>query len=208
MTKKQLIRAFGLLSLFAFVTYCSFAQRIEVHFDKEFSNDSLMNKTIGVGGAFIMDGWHPNLDFQIDFDYTGHKGDVDYLGVSQKFSKYKFGVAALYTRPLGTRFQLRAGGEISYNNLKKTVSVQQDSITHNLSSTTYRANMLGIGAIVQIQVKLGKLFRIGAGVTPTYLIPLTAKVDRPNVARQYNKGVFAVQIQIGVEIKLSSDKDN
>lgn len=205
MTKKQLVRTIGFLFLLAFATLYSFAQRIEVHFDKEFSNDSLMNKTIGVGGAFIMDEWHPNLDFQIDFDYTGHKGKVDYLGVAQKFSKYKFGVAALYTRPLGTRFQLRAGGEVSYNNIKKTVSVQQDSITHSLSSTTYRANMLGIGAIVQIQVQLGKIFRIGAGVTPTYLIPLNAKVDRPNVARQYNKGIFAVQIQIGIEIKLSNN---
>ena len=51
MTKKQLVRTIGFLFLLAFATLYSFAQRIEVHFDKEFSNDSLMNKTIGVGGA-------------------------------------------------------------------------------------------------------------------------------------------------------------
>lgn len=195
----------SLLVLFTISTLQTFAQRIEVRFDKEFSNDSLMNKSLGAGGSFIMDGWHPNLDVQLNFDYTGHKGDVDYFGISQKFTKYKFGISALYSLPLGERFQLRVGGDVSYNNIKKVVSDHSDENNVGILTTAYRANMLGIGAIAQIQVKLGKIFRIGAGLTPTYLIPLTAKVDRPNIEKQYDKGIFSMQLQIGIEIKLSNN---
>ena len=77
------------------------AQRIEARFDKDFSTDSLLNKTMGGGASFIIDGWHPNLDFQINVDYVGHRGEADYRGIAQRINKVKAGVAALYTRPLG-----------------------------------------------------------------------------------------------------------
>ena len=58
------------------------AQRLEVRFNKEFSNDKMINKTLGAGGSFIIDGWVDHFDFQINFDYAGHKEDADYTGVS------------------------------------------------------------------------------------------------------------------------------
>ena len=106
------------------------AQRIEARFDKDFSTDSLLNKAMGGGASFIIDGWHPNLDFQINVDYVGHRGEADYRGIAQRINKVKAGVAALYTRPLGQYFHIRVGGDVSYNNIKKVVTnLGDDSIT-------------------------------------------------------------------------------
>ena len=184
------------------------AQRIEVRFDKDFATDSLLNKTLGGGASFIIDGWHPNLDFQINVDYVGHRGEVDYRGISQRMNKVKAGVSALYTHPLGKYFHIRVGGDVSYNNLKKVVSDHNDTLHISRSgiiSTTYRAHMLGIGAIVQVQAQLGKLFRVGVGITPTYLIPLTQSVSVPDKQPCFNKGIFDFQLHIGLEIKLNND---
>jgi len=209
---RQLL-VWGLLLWTMAFTMESQAQRLEIRFNKEFSTDSILNKSMGAGASFILDVWHPNLDVQINFDYAGHKGDVNYLGYSTRFTKLKAGISALYTHPLGERLYLRVGGDLSYNNLHKTITFHRDTISATgLSSTSFRGQMLGIGAIAQIQVRLGRLFRIGAGVIPTYLIPLSAKVDRPNVERTYTKGIFVCQLQIGLEIKLgnllSNSEDN
>ena len=184
------------------------AQRIEARFDKDFSTDSLLNKTMGGGASFIIDGWHPNLDFQINVDYVGHRGEVDYTGIAKRINKVKAGVSALYTHPLGQYFHIRVGGDVSYNNIKKVISDYND--TQNVSksgiiSTTYRAHLLGIGAIVQLQAQLGRLFRLGVGITPTYLIPLSQKVSVPDKEPCFNKGIFDFQLHIGLEIKLNNN---
>ena len=185
------------------------AQRIEARFDKDFSTDSLLNKAMGGGASFIIDGWHPNLDFQINVDYVGHRGEADYRGIAQRINKVKAGVAALYTRPLGQYFHIRVGGDVSYNNIKKVVTNYIDTLALNnsgITSTTYRAHLLGIGAIVQVQAQLGKLFRVGVGITPTYLIPLTQTVSVPGKEPCFNqKGIFDMQLQIGLEIRLNNN---
>lgn len=184
------------------------AQRVEVRFDKDFSTDSLLNKTMGGGASFIIDEWHPNLDFQINVDYAGHRGETDYTGISQRINKIKAGVSALYTRPLGQYFYIRVGGDVSYNNLKKVVTNHLDTLSHNnsgITSVTYRGHMLGIGAVVQLQAKLGRLFRIGAGVTPSYLIPLAQKTSMPDLEPCFKKGIFNCQLHIGLEIRLNNN---
>ena len=184
------------------------AQRIEARFDKDFSTDSLLNKTMGGGASFIIDGWHPNLDFQINVDYVGHRGEVDYWGIAQRINKVKAGVSALYTHPLGQYFHIRVGGDVSYNNIKKVVSDHNDTLNVSKSgifSTTYRAHLLGIGAVVQLQAQLGKMFRLGVGITPTYLIPLSQKVSVPDKEPCFNKGIFDFQLHIGLEIKLNNN---
>lgn len=193
------------------------AQRVEVRFDKDFSTDSLLNKTMGGGASFIIDEWHPNLDFQINVDYVGHRGKADYnymdwtaykVGVSQRINKVKAGVSALYTRPLGQYFHLRVGGDVSYNNIKKVVTNYMDTLAPNnngITSVTYRGHMLGIGAVVQLQAKLGRLFRIGAGVTPSYLIPLAQKTSMPDLEPCFKKGIFNCQLHIGLEIRLNNN---
>ena len=185
------------------------AQRIEARFDKDFSTDSLLNKTMGGGASFIIDGWHPNLDFQINVDYVGHRGEVDYRGIAQRINKVKAGVSALYTHPLGQYFHIRVGGDVSYNLIKKVVSDHNDTLNVSKSgiiSTTYRAHLLGIGAVVQVQAQLGKMFRLGVGITPTYLIPLTQTVSVPDKEPCFNKkGIFDFQLHIGLEIKLNNN---
>ena len=181
------------------------AQRLEIRFNKEFSNDNILNKAIGAGASFILDGWNEHLDFQINFDYAGYKSEMDYLGISNKFTKLKGGVSALYTHPIGKFFHIRVGGDLSYNNLHKIITNSADTTSATgISTTAHRAHMLGIGAVAQLQAQLGKIFRIGVGVTPTYLIPLNATVSRPNVECDYTKGLFVLQLQIGIEIHLEN----
>lgn len=195
------------LSLFILLLLCSFSaqsQRLELRFNKEFSNDEIINKTIGGGASFIIDGWHEQLDFQINFDYAGHNEDVSYEGISTKIAKYKGGISALYTHDLWNHFVIRVGGDVSYNYINKVVTSWDP--TDNLSThsnVAHRAQMLGIGAVAQLQAKVGNSFRIGLGVTPTYLIPLSAKASMPDVECDYKKGLFVLQLQAGIEIRLA-----
>lgn len=197
------------LSVFVLLLSCSFlaqAQRLELRFNKEFSNDEMLNKTLGGGASFIIDGWHEHLDFQINFDYAGHKEDVDNQGFSTKIAKYKGGFSALYTHTLWNNFMIRLGGDISYNYINKIVTSWEE--TNNLSThsnVAHRAQMLGIGAVAQIQARLGQAFRIGLGFTPTYLIPLSAKASMPDVECDYKKGLFVLQLQVGIEIRLANN---
>ena len=201
--KNRVLKSFILILLLTLVSGAVSAQRLEIRFNKEFSNDSLINKTLGAGGSFIIDGWHDNLDFQINFDYAGHGGDVNY-GISHKLTKFKAGVGALYTRPLGERLVLRIGGDVSYNNIHKVVTNHKDSVASSgISNVSHRAHYLGLGGMVQAQVKFGKIFRFGVGVNPEYLIPLAGKSSMPSVECDYKKGLFVLQLQVGLEIKLN-----
>ena len=188
------------------------AQRIEARFNKEFSTDSLINKTLGAGASFIMDMWHPNVDVQINFDYAGHKGgmQLDTNFFHDQITKFKFGVSALYSCPLGERFYIRVGGDVSFNTIhnrhKTTVISPLDNHTQT-TSISYRGYMLGIGAVAQAQVRLGQIFRLGVGAIPTYLIPLSGKVDRPDMEQKFKKGIFVCQLQVGLEIRLSNLND-
>ena len=202
--KNRVLKSFILILLLTLVSGAVSAQRLEIRFNKEFSNDSLINKTLGAGGSFIIDGWHDNLDFQINFDYAGHGGDVNVYGISHKLTKFKAGVGALYTRPLGERLVLRIGGDVSYNNIHKVVTNHKDSVASSgISNVSHRAHYFGLGAMVQGQVKFGKIFRFGVGVNPEYLIPLAGKSSMPSVECDYKKGLFVLQLQVGLEIKLN-----
>ncbi|MBQ4433310.1 MAG: hypothetical protein II894_04030 [Bacteroidales bacterium] len=202
--KNRVLKSFILILLLTLVSGAVSAQRLEIRFNKEFSNDSLINKTLGAGGSFIIDGWHDNLDFQINFDYAGHGGDVNVYGISHKLTKFKAGVGALYTRPLGERLVLRIGGDVSYNNIHKVVTNHKDSVASSgISNVSHRAHYLGLGGMVQAQVKFGKIFRFGVGVNPEYLIPLAGKSSMPSVECDYKKGLFVLQLQVGLEIKLN-----
>ncbi len=202
--KNRVLKSFILILLLTLVSGAVSAQRLEIRFNKEFSNDSLINKTLGAGGSFIIDGWHDNLDFQINFDYAGHGGDVNVYGISHKLTKFKAGVGALYTRPLGERLVLRIGGDVSYNNIHKVVTNHKDSVASSgISNVSHRAHYLGLGGMVQAQVKFGKIFRFGVGVNPEYLIPLAGKSSMPFVECDYKKGLFVLQLQVGLEIKLN-----
>lgn len=202
--KNRVLKSFILILLLTLVSGAVSAQRLEIRFNKEFSNDSLINKTLGAGGSFIIDGWHDNLDFQINFDYAGHGGDVNVYGISHKLTKFKAGVGALYTRPLGERLVLRIGGDVSYNNIHKVVTNHKDSVASSgISNVSHRAHYLGLGGMVQAQVKFGKIFRFGVGVNPKYLIPLAGKSSMPSVECDYKKGLFVLQLQVGLEIKLN-----
>ena len=202
--KNRVLKSFILILLLTLVSGAVSAQRLEIRFNKEFSNDSLINKTLGAGGSFIIDGWHDNLDFQINFDYAGHGGDVNVYGISHKLTKFKAGVGALYTRPLGERLVLRIGGDVSYNNIHKVVTNHKDSVASSgISNVSHRAHYLGLGGMVQAQVKFGKIFRFGVGVNPEYLIPLAGKSSMPSVECDYKKGLFVMQLQVGLEIKLN-----
>jgi len=195
------------LTLCVYTLFLSgYAQRIEARFNKEFGAENVLKKSLGGGGSFIMDMWCDHLDIQINFDYSGYnKKEIDYQGHSTKFDKYKAGVSALYTRPIGQYLYFRIGGDVAYNNVSKVVTDHSDeSQNKGLHTTGYDAHLLGIGAILQLQVRLGKLFRLGAGVLPAYLIPLKTSVDRPNVQKQYTKGFFDFHLQIGLEIKLNN----
>ena len=202
--KNRVLKSFILILLLTLVSGAVSAQRLEIRFNKEFSNDSLINKTLGAGGSFIIDGWHDNLDFQINFDYAGHGGDVNVYGISHKLTKFKAGVGALYTRPLGERLVLRIGGDVSYNNIHKVVTNHKDSVASSgISNVSHRAHYLGLGGMVQAQVKFGKIFRFGVGVNPEYLIPLAGKSSMPSVECDYKKGLFVMQLQVGLEIKFN-----
>ena len=202
--QNRVLKSFILILLLTLVSGAVSAQRLEIRFNKEFSNDSLINKTLGAGGSFIIDGWHDNLDFQINFDYAGHGGDVNVYGISHKLTKFKAGVGALYTRPLGERLVLRIGGDVSYNNIHKVVTNHKDSVASSgISNVSHRAHYLGLGGMVQAQVKFGKIFRFGVGVNPEYLIPLAGKSSMPSVECDYKKGLFVLQLQVGLEIKLN-----
>ena len=193
--KNRVLKSFILILLLTLVSGAVSAQRLEIRFNKEFSNDSLINKTLGAGGSFVIDGWHDNLDFQINFDYAGHGGDVNVYGISHKLTKFKAGVGALYTRPLGERLVLRIGGDVSYNNIHKVVTNHKDSVASSgISNVSHRAHYLGLGGMVQAQVKFGKIFRFGVGVNPEYLIPLAGKSSMPSVECDYKKGLFVLQL--------------
>lgn len=186
------------------------AQRLELRFDKEFSNNAMVNKSLGGGASLIIDSWSEHLDFQFNFDYDTYKTGDDNVGTSTQFNKLKGGISALYVLPIGKRFFFRVGGDVSYNNLKK-VDQWQDTTQTNLDNgkstilCTHRGHYLGLAGVAQFQVKVGNFLRIGAGITPTYLIPLANKTSLPNVESDYKKGMFVLQLQVGIEIKLSNN---
>lgn len=182
------------------------AQRLELRFNKEFSNNAITNKSLGAGGSFIIDGWADRLDFQLNFDYAGYKAEADNNGISTKYRKLKGGISALYVLPVGKMCFFRVGGDISYNNLQKVDSWNDTVVNvdngNSFVNRTHYGHSLGIGAIADFQVKLGNYVRIGAGIIPSYLIPLAAKTTSPSVESDYKKGLFIMQLQIGLEIKL------
>src|SRR5574344_341989 len=154
------------------------AQRFELRFDKEFSNNAIVNKSLGGGASLIIDSWNDHLVFQFNFDYDTYKTGVHNVGTS--------------------------------TNLKK-VAQWQDTTQTNLDNgkstilCTHRGHYLGLAGVAQFQVKVGNFLRIGAGITPTYLIPLANKTSLPNVESDYKKGMFVLQLQVGIEIKLSNN---
>lgn len=185
------------------------AQRLELRFNKDFSNHAVVNKSLGGGGSIILDGWAENFDFQINVDYAGYKLKADYTGAATKFTKINGGISALYVVPVGKSFIFRVGGDVSYNNIQQTDSWNANVVNpdngKSIVNCTHRAHFLGIGAVLQLQAKLGKFVRLGAGLVPTYLIPLANKTDHPEIQSKYKTDLFVMQLQIGLEFKLYND---
>lgn len=195
---------FMLFLLMFFGLNTLWAQRLELRFNKEFSNNEIANQSLGGGGSFIFDEWVKNVDFQLNFDYAGYRSEKVVIGREIKYDRFKYGVSALYVIPFkNPHFLFRVGGDISYCTLKKVYSFKTDSL---YSYETHRGGMLGLGPMINVQAKVGQkdFFRIGVSVIPTYLIPLHAKVDRVGIEPEFKKGFFDLQLQIGIEFRLGN----
>jgi len=180
-----------------------YAQRLEAHISKDFSNYNLANRSWGGGGSFIIDEWVKNVDFQINYDYAQYKTAKVVYGSQLQYARHKAGLSALYVFNFkNPHFVLRVGGDIAYNSVKEVDSYKSDTAAYYIE--THRGDMLSIGPVASFQVKLGQkdFFRIGLHVIPAYLIPLHYKVDRPDVEPVFKKGYFDLQIQLGIEFRL------
>ena len=180
-----------------------YAQRLEAHISKDFSNYNLANRSWGGGGSFIIDEWVKNVDFQINYDYAQYKTAKVVYGSQLQYTRHKAGLSALYVFNFkNPHFVLRVGGDIAYNSVKEVDSYKSDTAAYYIE--THRGDMLSIGPVASFQVKLGQkdFFRIGLHVIPAYLIPLHYKVDRPDVEPVFKKGYFDLQIQLGIEFRL------
>ena len=180
-----------------------YAQRLEAHISKDFSNYNLANRSWGGGGSFIIDEWVKNVDFQINYDYAQYKTAKVVYGSQLQYTRHKAGLSALYVFNFkNPHFVLRVGGDIAYNSVKEVDSYKSDTAAYYIE--THRGDMLSIGPVASFQVKLGQkdFFRIGLHVIPAYLIPLHYKVDRPDVEPVFKKGYFDLQLQLGIEFRL------
>ena len=168
-----------------------YAQRLEAHISKDFSNYNLANRSWGGGGSFIIDEWVKNVDFQINYDYAQYKTAKVVYGSQLQYTRHKAGLSALYVFNFkNPHFVLRVGGDIAYNSVKEVDSYKSDTAAYYIE--THRGDMLSIGPVASFQVKLGQkdFFRIGLHVIPAFLIPLHYKVDRPDVEPVFKKGYF------------------
>ena len=150
-----------------------YAQRLEAHISKDFSNYNLANRSWGGGGSFIIDEWVKNVDFQINYDYAQYKTAKVVYGSQLQYTRHKAGLSALYVFNFkNPHFVLRVGGDIAYNSVKEVDSYKSDTAAYYIE--THRGDMLSIGPVASFQVKLGQkdFFRIGLHVIPAYLIPL------------------------------------
>jgi hypothetical protein len=183
------------------------AQRIEVHFNKDFSTNSIANKGLGVGGAVDLDQWVKNTTFRFNFNWLMYKKSDE---INHNYQKLSGGFSSFYTFAW-EKFSLQCGAEINFTNLKHTYrygTVEIDSLHSKYVNLQENGNFIGIGPHIGARYELSPRFSIVFNFIPTYLIRVQNKMNSNDhestkgVIPEYSKGFWIFPMQLGISFKL------
>lgn len=192
----------------AILLFCFFsvnAQRIEVHANKDFSNNTMLNKAWGVGGALDLDQWVKKTTFRINFNWTMYKKKDNIT--NPNFQRISGGVSVFYSFSLTEKISLQCGGELNYTNLKHTYiyDIQHtptDTIGGKPLTLQQTGDFIGIGPHIGIRYELTSRFCVALNFIPSYMFMIRNKSSVKTIDSEYNKGVWLFPVQLGISFKL------
>ena len=183
-----------------------YAQRIEIHANKDLSPNEIVNKAWGVGGAVDLDQWVKNVIFRANFNWAIYKPTND--AAHHNYQRFSGGVAALYSVKIKDKFSIQGGVELSYTHLKHSYiygyepTIPGDSSETKLLTVLHNGNFIGIAPHIGVRYELGKRMCAVLNFIPTYLIPAGSKSSAPTVESEYKKGIWLFPIQLGLSYQL------
>ena len=195
------LNIFSVFLLFCFLPIS--AQRLEVHVIKDLSNNNIVNKAWGVGGAIHLDQWVKKTTFGVHFDWTTYRpnGKKD----NPRFDRMSGGIFAFYSLNVADNITIQCGVNVQYTHLKYSHIINYqaiDSETEKPVTIQHTGDFIGIGPVLGFNYKLSKRFALRISVVPTYLVSVKSKSTIPDVSPEYNKDLWLFPIQAGVTYKL------
>jgi hypothetical protein len=190
---------------FILFTGNTFAQRLEIHANKDFSTNEIATKAWGVGAAVDLDQFVKNVIFRANFNWAIHRpnGDV----VHHNYQRFTGGVSALYSLKIKDKISIQGGVELSYTFLRHSYiysyePTPDDTTKARTLTVLHTGNFIGIAPHIGVRYELGKRMSAVLNFIPTYLIMVGNKSSAPSVASEYQKGFWLFPIQLGLSYQL------
>ncbi len=204
------------LLILCIISTSTFAQQLEVHFNKDLAQQKEILNSWGIGAALNLDQTVKKMAFKLTFDYSSYKLKDSYTMIdtfrvteSGKNTHFKVGIAPLYnyiTKKGKLSFQ--AGVDISYHNFKYNLKYEEPQLFDGGTQTIiHYGHYIGVGAYLGLQYQISPAFYFNLQCLPAYLIPLQAKTTQREVPSMYEKGMYITQLQIGISVRINRDEN-
>jgi len=189
--------------LFIFGVFVTNAQRLEIHGIKDLSNNSIVNKAWGVGGAVHLDQWVKKTTFSVHFDWTTYRPKNKKS--NPRFDRMSGGVSAFYSFNISEKISIQCGADANYTNLKYSYLFSYEDISPEKErpvTLQHTGHFIGVGPLVGFNYKLSPRFGVRVTIVPTYLISVKSKTTLPDVTPEYSKNLWLFPIQFGITYRI------